>query len=618
MDMHATELHTQLLELALEPVLVWQLGGTITLWNRGASELYGYSREHAIGAVSHDLLCTVFSGTRQDHERRLAREGYWFGELVHTTRDGRRITVESRQQLVAQPDGRPLVLETNRDIGAHKETEVALKQSEERFRLALNQSPVLVFHQDRKLRYTWIYNANPGFRSETMIGKTDAALLSVEDAARLTAVKRRVLESGVATREELHTRIRGTDYYYELYVEPERDPHGAITGLFGVAVDIAARKQVELALRDSEARLRMALDGAAMGTWDWDLASDRLVWDDRQFALFGIDEGAFAGMAAQALERIHPEDQQPVRLAIQRAIERNEQFREEFRVVHDDGGVRWLAGRAQPIADLQGRTTRLIGVNFDITAHKENELEREHRHEEQLARLYRIGTVNELASGLAHELSQPLTAIQNYAGGALKWLNTGGDMGNIRTALEAIDAQSQRVVDIIQHLRRLMAAGAPQRVPTDLGVVIDRAYELLSIPLAHKNVRVDRALAPDLPPVAVDPLQIEQVLIILLRNCLDVFTGEYLAHPVIEVRVAARNATAVEVAVSDNGPGAAPAVVERMFEPFYTTKEKGLGLGLMLARSIVRAHGGTIRARPRSSGGLTVRFTLPLNGGPRK
>jgi PAS domain S-box-containing protein len=281
-----------------------------------------------------------------------------------------------------------------------------------------------------------------------------------------------------------------------------------------------------------------------------------------------------------------------------------------------DGRQRLIEWYDTELYDSQGNSLGLLAIGTDVT--EKHQLRHDVEiHQENLARLYRIGTVNELAGGLAHELSQPLTAIQNYAGGSLKWLDSGGDPMAIRPALEAINTQSQRVVEIIQHLRRLITTGEPQRIPTDLNAVVTRARDLLKVPLARKNVNVLLTLAPDLPKATIDALQIEQVVIILMRNCIDAFIGEYLARPTIELHTAALNNDSVEVVVRDNGPGVTPDVLEHMFEPFYTTKAKGLGLGLMLARRIVHAHNGHIRAISESGGGLTVRVTLPINGGSR-
>lgn len=287
-------------------------------------------------------------------------------------------------------------------------------------------------------------------------------------------------------------------------------------------------------------------------------------------------------------------------------------------IVTRDGSQHHIEWYDAELHDAQGRCLGLLAFGVDVTDKIQLRHEAE-LHREKLAHLYRIGTINELAGGLAHELSQPLTAIQNYAGGSLKWLDTGGDPLAIRPALEAINTQSHRVVEIIQHLRRLMTTGEPQRSPADLNAIVARARDLLKVPLARKNINVVLMLAPDLPKVAIDALQIEQVLIILMRNCIDSFTGESPANSAIELHTAVHNGGSVEIAVSDNGPGVSPEVLDHMFEPFYTTKAKGLGLGLglMLARSIVRAHHGHIQARPRSGGGLTMHFTLPINGAAR-
>jgi PAS domain S-box-containing protein len=610
LDIQIRKFDRQLLDLIRVPVFAQQPDGTIIYWNRGAAKLYGFSRAEAVGAFCQDLLKTVFPVSYAEFMTKLERDSRWVGELTHTTRDGRQVTVESRLQVIDLDDGHPAVLQTTRDTGAIKT----------RYRLLFEgmQEGVaycrMIYNAQGRL-LDWIYlDVNPAL--ETLCGTRDipgkrASELHpglVETSPELIGMLERVEQSGAPENYEGYLKALSMWVRVSAF-RPEKD-HIVLIG-----ENIGARKQAEETLRESEARLRLALEGAEMGTWEWNLDTDRLLWDERQFAIFGVDPGAFNGYGASIVGRIHPEDRTRLKDAIASAVDRSAQFREEFRVVHGDGGVRWLAGRGITLPPAADGSRRMIGVNFDITARKEDELAREHRHEEEMARLYRIGTVNELASGLAHELSQPLTAIQNYAGGSLKWLADGGDPQAIRSALEAIETQSGRVVEIIKHLRRLMTTGEPQRAPTDLNAIVTRARELLKIPLARKNVRINLALAPDLPMASVDALQIEQVVIILMRNCIDAFRGEYLANPTIVLHTAAQTDGSVEVAVSDNGPGVAPEVLEHMFDPFYTTKEKGLGLGLMLARSIVRAHNGQIQARPKSDVGLTVQFSLPVDGG---
>jgi len=510
------------------------------------------------------------------------------------------------------------VLVFTREITAHKLAEVALRRERDYIERLLDTVPaiVLLLAPDGTIQHVNnFFESLTGWRFADIQGKEwFATCLPERDRDRIRTLFH-IATHGEATRGNVSTIVTrdGSEREIEWYDQRMVDADGTMTGLLAIGLDVTARRAAERALFEIEARAQLALESGEMGAWAWELATGKVVWDDRSSQFFGFTPGSFSGRLQDAIERIHPEDRYRTKNAAKRAIDRNVPIREEFRVVHPGGSVRWLATRAHVLREKGGQAIRVIGVHFDITTRKEDELAREHRHEEQMARLYRIGTVNELASGLAHELSQPLTAIQNYAGGCLKWLDAGGDVNQIRTALNSIYSQSQRVVDIIQHLRRLMTTGDPQRAPTDLNAVVERARELLKVPLARKNVRVELVLAPDLPRIAVDALQVEQVLIILLRNCIDVFAGEYLADPRVEIRTT-RHDGIIEVAVRDNGPGVKPDVLPHLFEPFYTTKTQGMGLGLMLARSIVHAHQGKIRAKPASGGGLVVKFTLPVQG----
>ncbi|MCJ7583231.1 MAG: PAS domain S-box protein [Anaerolineales bacterium] len=179
------------------------------------------------------------------------------------------IAIENARELEAE---RATRIQLEKEITARKQAEEALRESEARFRIALENSPIVVFNQDRELRYTWVYNPHPGFDPQTLLGKTDAELLPAEDTARLTEIKRRVLETGVTARDEVRTTIRGQAFFYDLTVEPLRDLSGNIIGVTCASLDISERKQAEKTLRESEERFRLLYEKAPLGYQSLDAA----------------------------------------------------------------------------------------------------------------------------------------------------------------------------------------------------------------------------------------------------------------------------------------------------------------------------------------------------------
>jgi PAS domain S-box-containing protein len=241
-------LQAALLDQAYNANFAWEWDGGIVFWNQGAARLYGYGRDDALGRISHELLQTTYPEGFAAVRSALERDGEWQGEIEHIRRDGTRILVESRHQLLTIGDRR-IVLEANRDITERRRTDAQLARfeerirlSEERLRIALRGSPIVVYQQDRELRYTWLYNF-PGM--EAVLGKTDAEVLPSGEGAALMDVKRRVLETGAVERREIRVTTRHGTVYYDLTVEPVRDEMGAIVGVTGSAVDLTGRRERE-------------------------------------------------------------------------------------------------------------------------------------------------------------------------------------------------------------------------------------------------------------------------------------------------------------------------------------------------------------------------------------
>lgn len=251
----------------------------------------------------------------------------------------------------------------------------AHQESEERLRLFVEHAPAALAMFDRELRYLsasrrWVEDYRLGDRP--IIGRHHYDVFSeIAGMERWKAVHQRCLAGAVETcEEELFTRADGSEDWLRWEVRPWRDTSGEIGGIIIFTENITQRKQVELALQESEKRLNLALAGAQMGLWDWNLSTDSLWWSERQFELFDVSKEEFKGTSAQPFEHIYVEDRSRVEIALMRARELGEEFREEFRVVHHDGTLRWLSGIGRPLCDEHRNCSRMIGINFDITDRK--------------------------------------------------------------------------------------------------------------------------------------------------------------------------------------------------------------------------------------------------------
>ncbi|HYX74356.1 MAG TPA: ATP-binding protein [Steroidobacteraceae bacterium] len=230
----------------------------------------------------------------------------------------------------------------------------------------------------------------------------------------------------------------------------------------------------------------------------------------------------------------------------------------------------------------------------------------------RLLNVSRMATIGEMAAGVAHELNQPLTAIANYAHACERLLSRPpADSGDLREALRQISAQTARAADILRRLRSLAHSQRAEHAPASLNALVTELYELAQTDALVHGVRLTLDLAPDLPEVLADPGQIQQALLNLVRNSLDALAGRVSSSGHITIRTALTTEGEVQLSVIDNGPGVSPQAMQRIFDPFFSTKENGTGLGLAITHTIARSHGGSVGYRPNVPSGACFDILLP-------
>lgn len=252
------------------------------------------------------------------------------------------------------------------------------------------------------------------------------------------------------------------------------------------------------------------------------------------------------------------------------------------------------------------------GFIRDLTEREESEA-RLQEIQSELARLARLNELGEMASTLAHELNQPLAAIANYAQGCVRFLKDLDDTaaGRIRDALEETTKQSLRAGGIIRHLREFVTRGEMEKTPETMRKLIEEAGALALVGSREQGIRSVFEFAPEGADVLVDRIQIQQVLINLMRNAMEAMHESEKRELVVRTLTEGGN---VVVEVADTGPGISDEVAQRLFQPFVTSKANGMGIGLSISKRIIEAHGGRISASRNDSGGATFRFSLPLAG----
>jgi PAS domain S-box-containing protein len=289
----------------------------------------------------------------------------------------------------------------------------------------------------------------------------------------------------------------------------------------------------------------------------------------------------------------------------------------ELRKVRKDGSMLWVRETARAVLRSPTQPIVLVACE-DITDRKaaEEELRRSRAALEnaraELARIGRLTTMGELAASVAHEIRQPLAAIVLNGATTLRWLNREDpDLDEARRALSRIVHDAERVEEVMRGLRRLTQKSGPHLAPIDLPETIEEVLTLTNGDLHRQGVSVHTELDRSNGPVLGDRLQLQHVLLNLIANSVEAMTASADGPRVLTLRSEVAGPGEVVVSVEDTGPGLDPAILERVFDSFYTTKPGGLGLGLAICRSIVDAHGGNLWAEARSPRGAAFRFTLP-------
>ncbi|MCC7325654.1 MAG: PAS domain-containing protein [Burkholderiales bacterium] len=373
--------------------------------------------------------------------------------------------------------------------------------------------------------------------------------------------------------------------------------------------DLFQAAQLARELRESERRTELAARAAELAFWSWDPTRDDVWMSGKGRELFDLDPTVPIDRAA-LLERIHADDRDALREAWEGALRERGAFEKEFRVVLRKGGVVWIAVRGQAEAAQAGDRSLLRGVVLDITTRRRLEHEVEEQRNE-LAHLSRVATLGELSGSLAHEINQPLMGILSNAQAAQRFMaSEPPNLDEVREILVDIVEDDKRAGEVIRRLRVLLKKGEVQHGLVDPGDVVGDVLRVTRNDLLNRDILLAPELAHDLLPVFGDRIQLQQVLLNLVMNACDAMTGVDRR----EIRIVARavEGLAVEFAVCDTGVGVPPADIERIFEPFVSTKEHGMGLGLSVCRTIVAAHGGRIQAENNAGGGATFRLTLPL------
>ncbi len=378
--------------------------------------------------------------------------------------------------------------------------------------------------------------------------------------------------------------------------------------LLFVAALIEERQQVLKKLRAREERINLAAESANLAFWAIDFEQAESWMSARGRELYGVEPNEPITREL-FLARVHPEDRSRVDGELARARDAAQSFEVEYRILRPDGETRWHIGRGRFLRNEGGQIRELMGVTIDVTAQVKANLELRLRREE-LAHLSRVASMGELTASLAHELNQPLTAIATNASAGKRLLASGEkDMEKFLELLADVSADARRAGNIIHGIHRFVRKGTAVRRPTNLNAIAQEVLRLLHSDLLGRGTTVETELAPDLPPVEADPVQLQQILLNLVMNSLEAMQQTPAPRRRIVISTGAADGF-VEVSVRDYGTGLPEGDAEKIFSHFFSTKPNGMGMGLTIVRSIVEAYGGELGAE-NTGDGARISFRLP-------
>jgi len=280
--------------------------------------------------------------------------------------------------------------------------------------------------------------------------------------------------------------------------------------------------------------------------------------------------------------------------------------------------MKYLHTVGHPVFNAAGELVEFVGTSMDVTERKRAE-EALHQAQAELAHVTRVLTIGELTASIAHEVNQPLAAVATNGNAGLRWL--AGDPPNLaeaRECLKRIIRDANRAGEVITRIRSLVKKSASAQAPLDLSELIQEVLTMINPEARRRQAAVRIELAPALPPVRGDRVQVQQVLLNLAMNGLDAMMTVTERPRELVIKAQPHDAGAVRVAVQDSGSGLDPQTMERLFEPFYTTKPNGLGMGLSISRSIIEAHGGRLWPAANGDYGATFHFTLTTEDGSQQ
>jgi len=498
----------------------------------------------------------------------------------------------------------------------HEDNE--LKQAEERFRGVLESAPDAMVITDKDSIIKFINK-----QTEKLFGYEREELLG-EKVEKLMPQRFRITHSNHQKNYKSNPKPRAMGEGLELLglckdgeeipIEISLGPVETHEGLMVTAAirDITKRKLAEEKLQASERSLAEAQRIAHLGHWEWNIPENKISWPDEVFRIFGFLPQQFEVTYDLFLDTIHPEDHRKVKNAVNKVLaDPTESYQVQHRIIRKDKTERIVEEQGKVKFDNDGKPFQMIGTVNDLTELKKAEVETK-RLRTELEHVNRVGTLDALASTLAHEINQPLAAILSNAQAAIRFLNNDQpDIKEVRDALKDIVKDDKRAGEIIRQIRGLVKKGEPINKQYKLNRIIKNVLKLIHSEIVIDEITLTTDLDSGIRILSGDSTQMQQVILNILLNAIEAVKEQPADIRSIKISTKADGENGVLISITDTGPGIREDKIEKIFDSFHTTKSEGLGLGLSLCQSIVESSRGNLKAENSPEGGAKFTIWLP-------
>jgi two-component system sensor kinase FixL len=590
------------------------LDDTILNWNRGAEQVLGFSADEVVGKSAAWIIPRIVPAELVAAEFEFSRKaalGEKIGpiETVRTRKDGSRIQVLSTISPVCDSSGKVIAIaRTLQDLSQRK----VFEQQRALLSAIVDSSNDAIISYDLSGAITSYNHAAEtiyGYSAEEVLGMNVLDTVSLVGTPEQKTEEKDILErllngETVPPYERLRRRRDGAPLHALVSVSTIRDPSGKITGTSRIVRDIGERKAYE----QQRALLSSIIESSNDAIYTKTLDSIVTSWNAAAETMFGYKASEIIGTSMKILV---PPDRAEEEAEVLKRTSTGETTRHYETVrLRKDGSLIDVSVTISPLRDAAGTIVGASKTIRDITERKAYEARLQSMREDMI-HVARVQELSQVSAAIAHELNQPLAALMNYSNVArrLVAMNDPNTMEKLPGVVSKLGEQAERAGQIIRRMRDFVEKRTPHRAVENINAIADDAVALALIGAKTANIETHFEREPDAPPVFADRVQIQQVLVNLLRNAAEAMTETPRRELTLSIKKTEGNF--VEIRVADTGAGISENVAAKLFTPFVTTKSDGMGIGLAISKSIIEAHGGELTMKPNLGGGTVFQFTLP-------